>query len=240
MEKEEFKKTITFLAKEIDIEFNEEQIEKFYKYMQLLLEWNEKINLTAITDPKEIILKHFIDSLTILKYIKKGAKVIDVGTGAGFPGIPLKILRDDINLTLLDSLNKRINFLKLVIDELKLKNVDTIHGRAEEIGKNKRYRESFDISFSRAVANLSTLSEYLIPLVKIGGISISMKGSEIKEEIEKSKKAITLLGGNINKIDFFELPQSDIKRNLIIIEKERSTPAKFPRKPGLPAKEPIS
>ena len=239
MEKEEFKKTITFLAKEIDIEFNEEQIEKFYKYMQLLLEWNEKINLTAITDPKEIILKHFIDSLTILKYIKKGAKVIDVGTGAGFPGIPLKILRDDINLTLLDSLNKRINFLKLVIDELKLKNVDTIHGRAEKIGKNKRYRESFDISFSRAVANLSTLSEYLIPLVKIGGISISMKGSEIKEEIEKSKKAITLLGGNINKIDFFELPQSDIKRNLIIIEKERSTPAKFPRKPGLPSKEPI-
>ena len=239
MEKEEFKKTITFLAKEIDIGFNEEQIEKFYKYMQLLLEWNEKINLTAITDPKEIILKHFIDSLTILKYIKKGAKVIDVGTGAGFPGIPLKILRDDINLTLLDSLNKRINFLKLVIDELKLKNVDTIHGRAEEIGKNKRYRESFDISFSRAVANLSTLSEYLIPLVKIGGISISMKGSEIKEEIEKSKKAITLLGGNINKIDFFELPQSDIKRNLIIIEKERSTPAKFPRKPGLPSKEPI-
>ena len=240
MEKEEFKKTITFLAKEIDIGFNEEQIEKFYKYMQLLLEWNEKINLTAITDPKEIILKHFIDSLTILNYIKKGAKVIDVGTGAGFPGIPLKILRDDINLTLLDSLNKRINFLKLVIDELKLKNVDTIHGRAEEIGKNKRYRESFDISFSRAVANLSTLSEYLIPLVKIGGISISMKGAEIKEEIEKSKKAITLLGGNINKIDFFELPQSDIKRNLIIIEKERSTPAKFPRKPGLPAKEPIS
>ena len=239
MEKEEFKKTITFLAKEIDIEFNEEQVEKFYKYMQLLLEWNEKINLTAITDPKEIILKHFIDSLTILKYIKKGAKVIDVGTGAGFPGIPLKILRDDINLTLLDSLNKRINFLKLVIDELKLKNVDTIHGRAEEIGKNKRYRESFDISFSRAVANLSTLSEYLIPLVKIGGISISMKGSEIKEEIEKSKKAITLLGGNINKIDFFELPQSDIKRNLIIIEKEKSTPAKFPRKPGLPSKEPI-
>lgn len=239
MEKEEFKKTITFLAKEIDIEFNEEQIEKFYKYMQLLLEWNEKINLTAITNPKEIILKHFIDSLTILKYIKKGANVIDVGTGAGFPGIPLKILRDDINLTLLDSLNKRINFLKLVIDELKLKNVDTIHGRAEEIGKNKRYRESFDISFSRAVANLSTLSEYLIPLVKIGGISISMKGSEIKEEIEKSKKAITLLGGNINKIDFFELPQSDIKRNLIIIEKERSTPAKFPRKPGLPSKEPI-
>ena len=239
MEKEEFKKTITFLAKEIDIGFNEEQIEKFYKYMQLLLEWNEKINLTAITDPKEIILKHFIDSLTILKYIKKGAKVIDVGTGAGFPGIPLKILRDDINLTLLDSLNKRINFLKLVIDELKLKNVDTIHGRAEKIGKNKRYRESFDISFSRAVANLSTLSEYLIPLVKIGGISISMKGSEIKEEIEKSKKAITLLGGNINKIDFFELPQSDIKRNLIIIEKEKSTPAKFPRKPGLPSKEPI-
>lgn len=240
MEKEEFKKTITFLAKEIDIEFNEEQIEKFYKYMQLLLEWNEKINLTAITDPKEIILKHFIDSLTILKYIKKGAKVIDVGTGAGFPGIPLKILRDDINLTLLDSLNKRINFLKLVIDELKLKNVDTIHGRAEEIGKNKRYRESFDISFSRAVANLSTLSEYLIPLVKIGGISISMKGSEIKEEIEKSRKAISVLGGNINKIDFFELPQSDIKRNLIIIEKEKSTPAKFPRKPGVPSKEPIS
>ena len=215
------------------------EIEKFYKYMNLLLEWNEKINLTAITEPEEVILKHFVDSLTISKYIEKGSKLVDMGTGAGFPGIPLKILREDIEITLADSLNKRINFLNEVIKELKLKNIQTVHTRAEEFGKNKKYRENFDIATSRAVANLSTLSEYLIPLVRINGKAICMKGSEIKEELETAKKAIEILGGKIEQEESFNLPNSDMKRNVIIIKKAKNTPAKYPRKPGMPAKEPI-
>ena len=173
MEKEEFKKSLIEKANKIDVELNDRQLEEFYLYMNLLLEWNEKINLTAITKPEEIILKHFIDSLTICKYIKQEKSLIDVGTGAGFPGIPLKIVNKDIKITLLDSLNKRINFLDEVIEKLNLKNIETKHGRAEEFGKDKSYRENYDIATSRAVANLSTLSEYLIPLVKIEGRVIS-------------------------------------------------------------------
>lgn len=239
MNKEEFKKEICEYAESIQIELNEKQINQFYRYMELLLEWNEKINLTAITDPHEIILKHFIDSLTISKYIEKYKKIIDVGTGAGFPGIPIKILRDDIKVTLLDSLNKRINFLNNVIQEIKLNNINTIHSRVEEFGRNKKYRESFDVVTSRAVANLSTLSEYMIPLVKEGGECICMKSTGIEEEIEQSKKAIKVLGGKIEKIEEFELPKSDIKRSIILIKKEEKTPIKYPRKPGTPSKEPI-
>lgn len=239
MEKEEFKEILTKYAQEISIKLNEEQIDKFYRYMNLLLEWNEKINLTAITDYKEIILKHFIDSITISKYIKDGEKLVDVGTGAGFPGIPLKIIRDDIKITLLDSLNKRINFLNEVVKELNLENIETVHARCEEFGKNKKYRESFDVVTSRAVANLATLSEYMIPLAKKEGICICMKGSDVEDEIQNSKNAIKILGGNIEKIDKFELPGSDIKRSVILIKKVNITPAKFPRKPGTPAKEPI-
>ncbi len=239
MEIEKFEEILNKYLKEINIELKKEQTEKFYKYMNLLLEWNEKINLTAITEPKEVILKHFVDSLTISKYIEKGAKLIDMGTGAGFPGIPLKILRDDIEITLADSLNKRINFLNEVIKELNLKNIQTVHTRAEEFGKNKKYRESFDIATSRAVANLSTLSEYLIPLVKPSGKTICMKGSEIKEEVEMARKAIEILGGKIEQEESFNLPNSDMKRNVIIIKKVKNTPAKYPRKPGMPAKEPI-
>lgn len=239
MEIKEFSNKIISQSKMLDIELTDEQIEKLYKYMKLLLEWNEKINLTAITDEDEIIQKHFIDSFTVSKYIKLSQKVIDVGTGAGFPGIPLKIIRDDIDITLLDSLNKRINFLQIVIEELNLKNIIAIHSRVEEFGKNAKYRESFDISVSRAVANLSTLTEYLLPLIKIDGISICMKGSNISEEIQNSKKAINVLGGNIKNIDEFCLPNSDIIRNIIIIEKKTKTPSKFPRKPGVPSKEPL-
>ncbi len=239
MEIEKFEEIINKYLKEINIELKKEQTEKFYKYMNLLLEWNEKINLTAITEPEEVILKHFVDSLTISKYIEKGSKLVDMGTGAGFPGIPLKILRDDIEITLADSLNKRINFLNEVIKELNLKNIQTVHTRAEEFGKNKKYRESFDIATSRAVANLSTLSEYLIPLVKPSGKTICMKGSEIKEEVEMAKKAIEILGGKIEQKESFNLPNSDMKRNLVIIKKVKATPAKYPRKPGMPAKEPI-
>lgn len=239
MKKEEFKKSLFEKASKIDIELNEEQLDMFYLYMNLLLEWNEKINLTAITDPQEIIIKHFIDSLTISKYIKNKQNLIDVGTGAGFPGIPLKIVNEDIKITLLDSLNKRIYFLNEVIEKLNLKNIEAKHGRVEEFGKNKNYREKYDIATSRAVANLTTLSEYLIPLVNIGGEVISMKGQEINEEVSNAKNAIKILGGKIENIDEFYLPDSDIKRNIIIIKKVENTPAKYPRKPGTPAKEPI-
>ena len=236
---EEFSQKIKAYAKEINILLDDEQISQFYQYMQILLEWNEKINLTAITKQEEIILKHFIDSITIANYIPANAKLVDVGTGAGFPGIPLKIIRRDIEITLLDSLNKRINFLKEVIEKLSLKKIQAIHARVEEIGQNKSYRESFDVATSRAVANLATLSEYLIPLVRLDGICISMKGSEIEEEIKQGQKAISVLGGIVEKVDSFQLPQTNMDRNLIILRKVKKTPSKYPRKAGTPAKEPI-
>ncbi len=240
MLKEEFSKKMQDYSKEIGISLHVEQINQFYHYMQLLLEWNEKINLTAITEPEEIILKHFVDSMTIASYIEKNAKLIDVGTGAGFPGIPLKIIREDIEITLLDSLNKRVNFLKEVIEQLGLSQIKAIHSRVEEFGKNNNYRQTFDYATSRAVANLSTLAEYLIPLVKIQGSCIGMKGPNIEEEIQQSKKAISILGGKIDKIEKFQLPKSDMDRNIVMIRKIKQTPSKYPRKPGMPAKEPLS
>lgn len=239
MEKEKFKELMCFYGKKIDIEFNDKQLNQFYEYMNLLLEWNEKINLTAIIEPEEIILKHFIDSLTINKYIKNNKTIADVGTGAGFPGIPLKIYRPDLNVTLVDSLNKRINFLNEVISKLNLKDINAIHSRIEDFGKDKKYRENFDYVTARAVANLSTLSEYLIPISKVNGKCICMKGSEIEEELGNSRTAINILGGRIEKIDYFELPDSDISRNIIIIDKLKNTPNKYPRKAGLPSKEPL-
>ena len=239
MNKEEFKKVFMEYAEKINIDINEEQINRFYDYMNLLIEWNKKINLTAITDYNEIILKHFVDSLTINKYIKENNSVVDVGTGAGFPGIPLKIIRDDINIVLVDSLNKRINFLNEVIKELNLKNIETVHARAEEFGKNKKYRKKFDIATSRAVANLSTLSEYMIPLVKINGRCICMKGKEIKEELKDSLNAIKVLGGKVENVEEFELADNDINRSIIYILKEKDTPNKYPRKAGTPSKDPI-
>lgn len=236
---EEFKEIMISYGSKIEMNFTEEQIKKFYKYMNLLLEWNEKINLTAITDPKEIILKHFIDSLTINKYLKQNSTLADVGTGAGFPGIPLKIVRPDLKITLVDSLNKRINFLNIVIDELELKNITTVHSRIEDFGKNKQYRERFDYATARAVANLAVLSEYLLPIIKVGGQAIGMKGSNVKEELDDGKKAIGILGGKLNCVDEFVLPDSDIFRNVVVIDKIKNTPGKFPRKAGVPSKEPI-
>lgn len=239
MLKEEFSKKMKEYSSEIEILLDEEQIYQFYNYMRLLLEWNKKINLTAITNPEEIILKHFVDSMTIEKYIEENTKLIDVGTGAGFPGIPLKIIRKDIKITLLDSLNKRINFLNEVILQLGLTSITTIHSRVEEFGKDKQYREYFDYSTSRAVANLSTLAEYLLPLVKLNGYCISMKGSDVEKEIQKSKNAIKILGGKIEKIEKFQLPKSDMDRNIILLRKVQYTPLMYPRKPGTPSKEPL-
>lgn len=232
---EEFEKCL----EKMQIKFSEEQYNQFYKYMNLLIEWNKKINLTAIIEPKEIILKHFVDSLTIAKYIEENKKVADVGTGAGFPGIPLKIYRKDLKITLIDSLNKRLNFLNEVISELELKEITTVHGRAEELGQNKEYRERFDIVTSRAVANLSTLSEYLIPFIKKDGKCIYMKTLEVDEELQKAKRAINILGGKIINTDKFYLPESEIGRSIVVIEKEKQTPIKYPRKPGTPSKEPL-
>lgn len=236
---EDFKRLMNLYGNEIGLEFTKEQLDKFFKYMNLLLEWNEKINLTAITEPEEVILKHFIDSLTISKYIEKDKTLADVGTGAGFPGIALKIYRNDLKITLVDSLNKRINFLNEVIKELDLKEIETVHSRIEDFGKNKEYREKFDYTTARAVANLSVLSEYLIPIAKISGQCICMKGSNIEEELNNSKNAIKILGGKIQKVKEFNLPKSDITRNVIIIKKIKNTPAKYPRKAGIPAKEPL-
>ena len=239
MEKEEFFKELTEKTQKMEITLNKEQQEQFYTYMNLLLEWNKKINLTAITEPRDIIIKHFIDSLTIMKYIENEKKVIDIGTGAGFPGIPLKISNETYQITLLDSLNKRINFLNEVIKSLALNKIEAIHGRIEEIAKNIKYREQFDIVTSRAVSNLNVLAEYMLPLAKIGGKCICMKGAEIQEELENSKNAIKLLGGKVEKVETFKLPGEEIVRNIVIISKEKNTPNKYPRKPGMPTKEPL-
>ena len=239
MIKQEFFEKMQEKSRELKIHFSVEQLEQFFVYMNLLIEWNEKMNLTAITEPEEIILKHFIDSITILNKLENDAKVVDVGTGAGFPGIPLSIMNSTLKITLVDSLNKRLIFLQEVVNKLNLQNIEIVHARAEEFGQNKKYRESFDFATSRAVANLSTLSEYLIPLVKVNGKVISMKAADAQDEINEAQKAIEILGGKIEKIDEFNLPQSDIGRTVITIKKERQTPNKYPRKPGTPSKEPI-
>lgn len=228
-------------AAHFQLEFNTQQKEQFLLYKDLLLTWNEKINLTAITDIDEIMIKHFIDSLTICKFlnIKPPASVIDVGTGAGFPGIPLKIWDPELHLVLLDSLNKRINFLKEVTDKLFLSSVEFIHGRAEDFGRNKKYREKFDYVVSRAVAKLSVLAEYCLPFVKVGGFFIAYKGPNIDDEVSLASKSINELGGKIKEVNDIKLPYFEGSRKLIIIEKIIATPAKYPRKAGTPEKHPI-
>jgi len=226
------------LSELININLKDEQVKRFFQYKDLLKKWNEKINLTAILDDKEILLKHFIDSLTIEKYLPEKAKIIDVGTGAGFPGIPLKIVRKDIEVTLLDSLNKRLIFLDEIRKQLDLEKVMIVHGRAEDIANDLKYREKYDIATARAVANLATLSEYCLPFVKINGYFICMKGNNI-EEVEEARIAIEKLGGKIKSIEKLMLPECDIERNIIIIKKIKETPKGFPRKAGLPSKNPI-
>lgn len=230
--------------KEFDLTVSEKQIEQFIKYYELLTEWNSFMNLTAITEFDEVIKKHFVDSVSLVRAIsdikEKEYTLIDVGTGAGFPGIPLKIMFPNLNVVLLDSLNKRVSFLNEVIEKLELTDIKAFHGRAEDFAKKKEFRECFDYCVSRAVANLATLSEYCLPFVKTEGCFISYKSEKITEEYECAKEAIKILGGNyLNQVEFY-LPNSDIYRNLFVIQKIKNTPGKFPRKAGLPAKEPIT
>ena len=228
-------------VKELDLELTETDKERFSDYKELLKEWNEKINITTITQDSEIDIKHFLDSLTCLSLdLFEGNKtLIDIGTGGGFPGIPLKIMRDNLNITLLDSLNKRINFLNEVIKVLDLKGIKAIHGRAEELSRQTEYRENFSIAISRAVASLDTLSEYCLPFVKVGGHFIAMKGPDIEEELNSSRNAIKLLGGNVVETKIITLPESDIVHSLIVIEKIRQTSQKYPRGGGKPRKNPL-
>ena len=225
--------------KEYGFDPTDEQIEKFIRYYDLIIEWNEKINLTAITEYKDVMIKHFLDSVSIIKAVDMSSvnSLIDIGTGAGFPGIPIKIMFPDIKITLLDSLKKRLNVLDLIIDELNLKDIYTIHGRAEDIARDPKYREKYDLCVSRAVANLSTLSELCIPFVKPNGKFVSYKSEKADEELEKAKNAIRLLGGKVTSAVSFKI--EDNIRTLIVIDKTESTNKKYPRKAGTPGKEPL-
>lgn len=234
----------TQFEKDLDalgVTLTKEQVDQFLKYYELLVEWNGFMNLTAITEYDEVMKKHFVDSLSLIKTfdVNKSVKVIDVGTGAGFPGLALKIAYPNLQVTLLDSLNKRINFLNEVILQLGLTGVETVHGRAEDFAKPDKLRGKFDLCVSRAVANLSTLSEYCLPFVKVGGEFISYKSEKITEEMAAAKNAINILGGKFDRSEEFTLPGSDIYRNLVVIKKVKDTPKKFPRKAGQPSKEPI-
>jgi 16S rRNA (guanine(527)-N(7))-methyltransferase GidB len=233
-----FKKSLD----ELQIHLDENQFRQFQKYYDLLIEWNKVMNLTAITEYEEVIEKHFIDSLSLIRIcqLNKSLKVIDIGTGAGFPGIPLKIAFPQLEIVLLDSLNKRVKFLNEVIQTLELEHIETVHSRAEDFGSNKLYREKFDLCVSRAVANLASLSEYCLPSVKVNGFFIPYKSGKIQEEVANSENAIKKLGGKISKIETFHLPYSDIERSFVQIQKIKNTPKEYPRSAGKPTKDPIN
>lgn len=228
-------------CRQMGISLTEEQTEQFMLYYEKLIEVNRVMNLTAITEFEDVMRKHFLDSLTLVKAadIKNVKRVLDLGTGAGFPGIPLKIAFPDTEFVLLDSLNKRVKFLHDIIELCRLKKIQAVHGRAEELAGKKEYRESFDLCVSRAVANLSSLSEYCLPYVEKGGLFVSYKSGNIQEELEAAGYAIQILGGRIKDTVKFKLPGSDMDRSLVVIEKIRETPARYPRRAGIPSREPL-
>lgn len=228
-------------SKELGLNLNDIQISQLLNYKEILIEWNKKINLTAIVKEEDILIKHFLDSLSCVKlsHFKNNIKIIDVGTGAGFPGIPIHIYYPNIKITLLDSLQKRINFLQEVYKSINLENIQFVHGRAEDYGSNGNYREKYDIAVARAVAELRVLSEYCLPFVKVGGYFICQKGPNVEGELEKSEKALSILGGEVvEKIDV-KLPFRDIHHNIVVIKKTKQTPTKYPRKAGTPTKKPL-
>lgn len=228
------------VLKQWNIDISDKQQEMFERYYELLVEWNEKMNLTSITEREEVIYKHFLDSSALLNYCDlSNKKILDVGTGAGFPGIVIKILVPDCKITLLDSLAKRITFLNTVIEELQLSNITAIHGRAEDYAHNNKYREQYDYVTSRAVANLSTLSEYCIPYVKVNGYFVPYKSGNIDEELNTSNNALSLLGGSLEKVEKFSLPNTDFDRSIVFIKKNKSTKKQYPRKAGTPSKSPL-
>ncbi len=229
-------------CEQIGISLNEEQKQQFIAFYEYLVEKNKVMNLTGITEFQEVLVKHFLDSLACVKAVdmKKVTTVMDIGTGAGFPGVPLKIAFPHLEACLLDSLKKGVNFLEETFALLKLQNITAIHGRAEEFAKNKSYRETYDLCVSRAVSNLATLSEYCLPYVKVGGKFISYKSGTVQEEAEQAEKAVRILGGKIQDVVYFNLPDSEIQRSLVVIEKIKPTPGKYPRKAGTPLKEPLS
>lgn len=226
---------------QLSIDYSESQIEKLLKYYEMLIEKNKVMNLTAITEFDEVVEKHFIDSLSIVRVIdmEKVHSIIDIGTGAGFPGIPVKIMFPHIKVTLVDSLNKRVNFLNEVIENLELRDIEAYHGRAEDYGRDKKFREKYDLSVSRAVANLASLSEYCMPFVKPDGYFISYKAGECEDEIDNSKNAIKILSGKIEKVEKFSLPDSEISRSFIKIKKIKNLSNKYPRKSGIPSRNPL-
>lgn len=241
---EQFAEQLKRESAALSIELTDIQIKQFYRYYELLIEWNQVMNLTAITEMNEVITKHFVDSLSLTKVFpfleEKNWVMIDVGTGAGFPGIPLKIVFPSLRVTLLDSLNKRVKFLNQVTDELNMSNIEAIHGRAEDFGSDGFYREKYDLCVSRAVAHISTLSEYCLPFIKIGGVFVSYKSGKIEDELNTGKHAVFLLGGKLRETCIFNLPDNDMERSLVVIEKKEKTGKKYPRKAGLPSKEPLN
>ena len=233
----DFKEKLKERFSAYNIELTDNQIESFEKYYNLLIEWNEKFNLTAITDEDEVIEKHFVDSVLPYEILPQNAKIIDIGAGAGFPSIPLKIVRPDLNFLLIDSVNKKITFINEVISNLNMSGIIAIHSRIEDLAVNPAYRETFDICISRAVARLNTLAEYSLPFVKLGGKMIAYKSKQIDDEMFEARKAIKLLGGEIKEVSINNLENGD--RNVLVIEKETPTPEKFPRPKHLPRTKPI-
>lgn len=229
-------------CKELGITLDAVQKKQFTDFYEYLVEKNKVMNLTGITEFQEVLVKHFLDSLACVKAVDMSRvnRIMDIGTGAGFPGVPLKIAFPHLEACLLDSLKKRVNFLEETFQLLKLENITAIHGRAEEFAKNKAYRETYDLCVSRAVSNLATLSEYCLPYVKTGGYFISYKSGTVQEEVEQAQKAVKILGGKIQDVVYFQLPDSEIQRSLVVIEKIKATPGRYPRKAGTPLKEPLS